>query len=154
MADTRPTQISPLRAVRLTLLLFLSPQRIADEEAKDNEDRAAIPSPTLARHRAYLVRSAFYSSLMIVLVSGAAGYAGGALMGSLPRCATTSTTAWLQIVGASVLLWGTLFVRGWEIQTGGGVSLTERINRWIYRALYCSGTALLVYSVAFPACKH
>ena len=45
------------------------------------------------------------------------------------------------------MLWGTLFVRGWEIQTYSGVTLVERVNRWLYRALYCSGTALIVASL-------
>lgn len=34
----------------------------------------------------------------------------------------------------------------------GGVSLTERVNQWIYRTLYCIGTAILVGSLALPAC--
>ena len=154
MADTRPTKISPSQAVRLTLLLLISPEKIEDEETKDNEIRKALPQPEFMRHRAHVVRSAFYSSFTLVLISGVTGYAGGTFMGSLSRCAPPSTTAWLQIVGASVLLWGTLFIRGWEIQTYGGMSLTERINQWVYRALYCTGTALVVYSIAFPACKH
>jgi hypothetical protein len=40
-----------------------------------------------------------------------------------------------------------LFVRGWDIQTLGGVTLTERVNRWIYRLLYCLGTAAIVTSL-------
>ena len=52
------------------------------------------------------------------------------------------------MTGAGLLLWGTLFVRGYDIQTYGGVTLTERVNQWVYRTMYCAGTALLVCSVA------
>jgi len=38
-------------------------------------------------------------------------------------------------------------VRGWDIQTISGVSLTERVNRWIYLLLYCLGTVVVVASL-------
>lgn len=154
MADTRPTKISAFEAVRLTALLLLSPGKIADEEAKDNEIRKILSQSKFKKHRAHVVRSAFYSSFALVLISAVLGYGGSIFMVSLSRCAPPSTTAGLQIAGAAILLWGTLFIRGWEIQTYGGVSLTERMNQWIYRFLYCTGTVLVVYSVAFPACKY
>jgi len=53
-----------------------------------------------------------------------------------------------QVFGAGLLLSGTLFVRGWEIQSWSGVTLTERVNQWIYRFLYCTGTAVLIWSLA------
>jgi hypothetical protein len=49
-----------------------------------------------------------------------------------------------------LLLWGTLFVRGWDIQTIGGVTLVERVNHWIYRTLYCLGTAVFIFSLSLP----
>lgn len=155
MADNRPTPTSLMRAFVLCVKLILTPERMEIEERKDDELRKTMSErDTVSTHRAVVVRRAFVSSFLLVLASGAVGYGAGTLMGSFHRCATTSTIAWLQIAGASLLLWGTLFIRGWEIQSYGGVTLTERVNQWIYRALYCTGTAVVVYSLAFPACKQ
>jgi hypothetical protein len=154
MADTRPTPVSPSRAIALCILLLVAPEQLAGEEKKDDELRKTLEPRPAEQHRAHIVRKALFTSLALVLVSALVGFVAAQLMGSLGRCAPTSTVALLQIVGASVLLWGTLFIRGWEIQSLGGVTLTERINQWLYRALYCVGTTLLVYSLAFPACKQ
>lgn len=154
MADTRPTPASPLRAFKLCLVVLFAPERMAEEDQRDDELRKELNTPPLTKpHRAIVVRKAFFSSLRLVLISGALGYAAGLAMQTLGRCATSASVMWLQMLGASLLLWGTLFIRGWEIQSYGGVTLTERANQWIYRTLYCAGTAFIVYSLAFPACK-
>ena len=155
MADTRPTPASPWRAFKLCLQVLFTPGEMQEEERRDGEYRKTMPAPPSTKnHRAFVVRRAFFSSFTLVLLSGAVGYVAGFAMGSLERCATSVTVSWLQIAGASLLLWGTLFIRGWEIQSYGGVTLTERVNQWIYRALYCIGTTVIVYSLAFPACKQ
>ena len=154
MADTRPTPASVGRALRLCAVLLLAPNRIEDEERKDDELRKTLAPSPQAPHRARIVQRAFFSSLGLVLTSALVGYALGSSMGALGRCVPPSTVAWLQMAGASVLLWGTLFIRGWEVQSWGGATLTERVNQWIYRALYCVGTALVVYSLAFPGCRQ
>jgi hypothetical protein len=153
MADTRPTPVSLARAVRLCLTVLFAPERMPAEDARDAEDRKQL-GPRAQEHSAYAVRRAFFQSLLLVLASGSLGYVAGVAMQHAGRCATQSTVAWLQIAGACVLLWGTLFIRGWEILTYGGVTPTERVNQWLYRTLYCTGTALVVYSLAFPACKQ
>ena len=66
-----------------------------------------------------------------------AGYALGQISTGIFGCATSNSVTALAVIGACLLLWGTLFVRGWEIQTYKGRSLTERVNQWLYRALYC-----------------
>lgn len=101
---------------------------------------------------AFVLRRAFLCSFLLVMASGGIGYLVGILAGATFTCASTKFVMWLQIFGASFLLWGTLFVRGWEIQTYVGHTLTERVNQWIYRALYCVGTTIIVFSVAWPAC--
>ena len=55
----------------------------------------------------------------------------------------------LAVVGTGVLLWATLAMKGWDIQTIDGVTLTERVNSWIFRILYWLGTALLVAAAAW-----
>lgn len=95
------------------------------------------------------------SSCARILRSACAGRSRGGLslglgIGNSLGCSTPKLIAWLQIAGTCLLLWGTLFVRGWNIQTYGGVTLTERVNQWLYRTLYCVGTAVLVSSLAWP----
>ena len=155
MADTRPTAISPWRAAHLCITLLLTPERMEQEEERDDELRKSMgPAPAEPRHRAFIVRSAFAKSCILVAAFGLIGYAAGSGMNYAGRCATPFTVALLQIAGASLLLWGTLFIRGWEVQTYCGVSLTERVNQWLYRTLYCVGTAVIVYSLAFPSCAR
>lgn len=60
-------------------------------------------------------------------------------------------TIFLQIVGTGLLLWGTLFVRGWEIQTWNGKTIVEKVNRWIYRIMYCLGTGIIVCSLIWSS---
>ncbi|WP_429501153.1 hypothetical protein ACQUFY_28130 (plasmid) [Robbsia andropogonis] len=57
-----------------------------------------------------------------------------------------TTQWWLQAGSAAILLWVTLFVRGWDIQTYGGRTLLEQANRTILVSLYFVGTALGVFS--------
>lgn len=154
MADTRPTPVGFLRAAHLCLLLVFSPARFIKAEEADRKARNNYIESVPSVNRAYVIRRAFFESLLLVLASGTAGYLGGRLMNSVGRCATPGTVAWLQIVGACILLWGTLFVRGWEVQSHSGVLPSERVNQWLYRFLYCIGTAVVVYSVSFSACKQ
>ena len=151
MADTRPTPVSIGRAVWLCLLLLFAPRRFAQAEQEDNAVRENFTSPSEDFHPSKVVRRAFFASLALVVVSGTFGYFIGTGATSIV-CATSGGIAWLQIIGACMLLWGTLFVRGWEIQTYSGVVLTERVNQWLYRFLYCVGTAVLVGSLAWQQC--
>jgi len=148
MADTRLTKISFIRATYLCLLVIFRPEKMAKEEEKDKEERKSFSQPPPpSEERACVIRRAFWSSLFLMIASAAIGYIVGQiidkLFGSMPKILITS----LQIIGVMLLLWGTLFVRGWEIQSYGGVTLSERVNKWIYRALYCIGTAIIICSV-------
>lgn len=67
-------------------------------------------------------------------------------------CVSTSAVGAFQIVGAMLLLWATVFVRGWDIQTIKGVSLPERVNRWLYLVLCFMGTIALVASLFLRVC--
>lgn len=150
MANTTPTPATFSRAVKLVVLFFLRPARFLELQAEDSAMRSAVANRTPIE-AALVVRRALFAALLLVIASAATGYALGVLSGRI-ACASPGTVAWIQIVGTSVLLWGTLFIRGWEIQTLSGVTLTERVNQWIYRGLYCIGTAVLVSSLAVPTC--
>ncbi len=151
MANTRPTPVGFVKAACLVWLLLTKPKRFLELQAEDSKASNAVTNPE-KEEGAFVVRRAFFKSLLLVLASGAVGYVTGLALGTANGCASASLVLWLQIVGASLLLWGTLFIRGWEIQTYGGVTFTERVNQWIYRALYCAGTAVLVCSLAWPQC--
>lgn len=152
MANTKPTPMSFFRAVHTVSLLLFKPKRFLEIQAENNALINSMAS-TAREDAALVLRRAFFSSFLLVLGSAGVGYSGGLVFGMAYGCVGASTIVWLQIVGTSVLLWGTLFIRGWDIQTIGGVSLTERANQWIYRCMYCVGTAVLVASVSVSTCK-
>lgn len=153
MADTRPTQVGLFGAVRLCVLLLCSPSKFIEAEQRDIDARKNYTTDEAAPHRAFIVRRIFITSLLLVLFSAAIGWGLATIVSALGRCSTPQTVVWLQVVGAGLLLWGTLFVRGWEIQTFSGGTFTERVNQWLYRFLYCAGTSVIVYSLAFPPCS-
>ncbi len=97
-----------------------------------------------------VIRRAFWLSLVLVLLSGAIGGFAGFVAGQVFGVASSHLISSLQVIGACILLWGTLFVRGWEIETYVGHTLIERVNQWLYRTLYCIGTAVLVASLIWP----
>ncbi len=153
MANTQPTPVSFLAAVRLVLLLIFKPKRFLELQAENSAVLNAVPN-VVREESAFVVRRVFFTSFLLVLVSAGFGYVVGLGLGQVIGCVSSGVIVWFQIVGTSLLLWGTLFIRGWDIQTYGGVSLTERVNQWIYRALYCAGTAILVASLALPSCAN
>jgi len=149
MANTRPTKISFLRATGICLLAVFSPQRFIAAENADNEQLNAIP-PCEPEKGVFKLRRALLRAFQLVAVSGAIGIGVGQFAYRICGPASNNVISFLQITGALILLWGTLAVRGWDIQTHGGVTLTERVNQWIYRFLYCCGSAALVLSLSWP----
>jgi hypothetical protein len=147
------TKLGAWRAVRLCVLAIVAPKQFAGENEKD----AALLNPTFEGAQpepgARVIFRAFWLSLLAVLGSVVVGYLVGQLSLAVVGCASSRVTTALVGVGAGVLLWGTLFVRGWQIQTYKGVSLVERVNQWLYRGLYCVGTGVVVWSISWPACK-
>jgi len=154
MADTRLTKVSFVRATYLCLLVIFRPEKLVKEEEKDSEERKKFSQPLPPpQQRALVIRRAFWTSLLLMIASASIGYIIGQVIngfvGSVPKILITS----FQVTGALLLLWGTLFVRGWEIQSYGGVTLSERANRWIYRALYCIGTTIIICSLTLSSNK-
>lgn len=146
------TKVGAWRVVCLCILAILSPKRFAEANEKDAlalnpTFEGAQPEPS-----AGVVFRAFWYSLLAVIGAMLAGLSLGRLSFGLMGCASSGAMTTLAVVGAGVLLWGTLFVRGWQVQTNKGVSLAERVNQWLYRALYCTGTAVVVWSVTWPGC--
>lgn len=147
------TKVGAWRVLCLCILAIVSPNRFSEANEKDAialnpTFEGAQPEPS-----ARVVFRAFWSSLLAVIGAMLVGLFLGRLSFGLMGCASSGAMTTLAVVGAGVLLWGTLFVRGWQVQTSKGVSLAERVNQWLYRALYCSGTAVVVWSVTWTGCK-
>jgi hypothetical protein len=149
MADTRPTKVGFSRAIYLCASLIFAPKKFRAEVEKDNQTRKNFSDPPEKNPSFMIVRRAVVMSFWLVLVSVLIGYCLDLIAAYFLGSVSNRTIAVLQILGVSLLLWGTLFVRGWEIETYCGVTLTERVNQWLYRALYCIGTATLVFSVGW-----
>lgn len=142
-----------LGAARLCWLLIANPKRFRELEAADSARLNAMPTEERAPDaHIQIVRRALLMSFLLVIASGAFGSVIALGFNALTGCASSGLVSWLQVAGASLLLWGTLFIRGWEILSWGGITFTERVNQWLYRFLYCVGTAIIVASLVWPTC--
>ena len=147
MADTRPTKLKFYKIIYLCFLAIFNPKKFIEEEKKDNEVRKNFPPAKDKEDRIYAVRRALWRSFRLLILSA---LFGGSIGLFLHYCCSQSPPFMiiiLQVVGAGLLLWGTLFVRGWEIRSWCGIMLTERVNQWIYRFLYCLGTGIIICSL-------
>ena len=54
------------------------------------------------------------------------------------------------VAGTLIILWSTLAVLG-EVQTFGGESPIEQVNRWLFKSAYFVGTLLIVYGTLSTA---
>jgi hypothetical protein len=151
MSDQSLPKTGLLRAGYLCFLAIFAPKRLVEQEGAQNEFRDGSGDRAQSERRVRLVNRAFWRSLLLVLLSAAIGFILGRVVGMFVESVLPQIVVGFQTVGTMVLLWGTLFIRGWEIQTLAGGTLAERVNRWIYQTLYCAGTATLVFSVALPS---
>jgi hypothetical protein len=149
MGSAKPPKISIAKAIYLCLLLMFSTDKFINEEKKDQEKRHKLPCDAYQTHGAFIVRNTLIKSLFLVLSAGFIGFLLGISLRYLANQPSTLVIKGSQIFGALLLLWGTLFVRGFEIQSYGGVNITEKVNQWIYRGLYFSGTAIVVLSLVW-----
>ena len=147
MADTRPTKLKFSKIIYLCCLAIINPKKLIKEEENDKEVRKNFPPAGQKEHHIYVVRRAFWHSLGFIILSALLGGLAGLSLHYNFTQPGSHLIAFLQVLGACLLLWGTLFIRGWEIQTYCDVTLTERVNRWIYRILYCTGTSIIVCSL-------
>jgi hypothetical protein len=144
-----------IRAARLCFLLVFWPAQFEEMEKehiarlnaseRENEEQR--------QPRLWPVPQTLAKSFFVVVGAVLLGGLIGSILGDIFGCASATTNNGLQIGGAGVLLWGTLFVRGWEIQTFEGETLTERVNRWIYRALSFVGTTVFFCAIFLPQCE-
>lgn len=142
-----PTKVTFLKAIYLCGLAIVYPSQLERLEIEDSAKLEDAPEVSRARS----VYHAFWLSLgLIVLFSVIGAFAGFALkeLHGMPSVVTINI---LQTIGAGLLLWGTLFVRGFEIQSYSCATLGERVNQWLYRAMYCTGTTIIICSLVWVA---
>ncbi|MDA8137365.1 MAG: hypothetical protein M0036_01825 [Desulfobacteraceae bacterium] len=147
MGNPTPTKIHFFQACYFCLLAIFCPSKLEVEEKKDNEQRAQLPKTDNSSAR--IINYAFWSSFLLILLFSMIGALAGYTLSCALGVPSRGVISFLQILGASLLLWGTLFIRGFEIVTFDTVSLTERVNQWLYRAMYCFGTSLIIMSLVW-----
>ena len=127
MGNPTPTKINFFQACCFCMLAIFCPKKLEVADEKDREKRANFPKTDISN--AKMINYAFWNSLLLIcifsLIGGLAGYALKCTLGA----PTQKMVSLLQITGAALLLWGTLFVKGFEIATYDTVSLTERVNQ-------------------------
>jgi hypothetical protein len=147
MADTRLTKLNLTKIISLCFLAIFAPKKFIHEEEADNKIREGFTPVREKPHSIYAVTKAFWVSLICIILSASFGALVGLVLKLCFNNPSASAIYLLQIFGASILLWGTLFIRGWEIQTYSGITLTERVNQWLYRVLYLLGTSIIICSI-------
>ena len=125
--------------------------RRLEDDSRRPESEGKRKDEAFLKHKAQIVRRAFWHSLLLVAFAIACGsffgYLGGRLIGPI----SGSWSKALQYTGIGFLLWAVLGKQGWNIQTIGGKTLPELVNQWIYRGLCVVGSLFLAMAVAWPA---
>jgi ABC-type dipeptide/oligopeptide/nickel transport system permease subunit len=116
--------------------------QIGLDRQKDLEE-SALQSASRIRH-------SFKIGFGLALLTLIGGYGLGILLGYLLGPARRIIIALLQSFAALIILGATLSLAGWEIQTFGGKTLSEKVNRWLYQISYVIGTGILVASLTWP----
>lgn len=96
-----------------------------------------------------VVSRAFWTAVAVVAAAALIGALAGLGLGRAFGSPTSKGVAVLQIIGASILLLATIYVRGPAIETYDRETLIERVDRWIYCGGYFLGTAAIVVSLAW-----
>lgn len=134
--------------------LIFSSTAFLDAEERNTEAANAPRKGASIAERAALVRRAFWRSATLVLLAFVVGGLIAAAMRWVGYALYPRWQLFLQAMSAAILLWDTVFVRGWDIQSYGGAMLTERANRTLYLILYVSGTTLDVFATLSPTLSH
>jgi hypothetical protein len=137
-------KIGIIKKFHLFVTVIFHPQKFEDYGKEyENINKTKNPSD------AYLLRREFFLSftkIIAIVIIGTIVGMGCLLFFGKPEEILTNI---LQILGAVFILQGTLFLRGWEIQTFGGKQLSEKMNQWIYRFLISFGTFIIVMALSW-----
>jgi hypothetical protein len=141
MALKEPKRLSPGATVRVCWLAIIAPDKFEEFERKFDLDLNDRPDDK--RRRLDFVRRGYWEAMIWMITALVIGGVIGIILRSLGGPAPFAA-ALIAICGTAILLWATLSFQGWPIQSYSDTTLTERVNRWLYRFLYALGTCLLV----------
>ena len=147
MTDYQTPSIPKRMMVLLCCLVLFSPKRFA---------RTAAPFDTLPEHHqintdhAAKIRRAFWGAGITVAASAVSGWMLSVWFFRTWSYASPRAITSCQVAATLIILWATLAVRGWDIQTIDGTTMTESVNQWLFRFAYFCGTTLLVLSLFWP----
>lgn len=149
MAVMIPTRLSFKVKLKAMIYFFFSKKKFERMQEDDNSKRESLPEKDIStiEMQIIIVRRALFQSLILVLISLLFAFFIYFVIPEHYVLKETLIPLILQLSGALLLLWATLFVRGWEIQTYSGVTLIERVNRWIFKSMYFIGTISLLLGI-------
>src|SRR5690606_34769481 len=133
--------------IRAILIALFSPASFAAEEEGYNALLKVRPQASPPAN-IFLVRNGLWSALYWTT---GASVLGAMLSLLLVRSGflLTGVATGIAIGGAMMLLYATLALQGWPIQSIRGETLAEQVNRWIFRTLYVVGTFLVIWGSAW-----
>ncbi|MGH7814214.1 MAG: hypothetical protein ACREQI_09455 [Candidatus Binataceae bacterium] len=120
--------------LRAMALLFFRPSRLAELCDGEYQQFALI--------RTSLCRSLVCSAFTVVV-----GVIAGAALRFTPAAENPHVAVALQLAAAAIVLWATLGLVGWKIQTWNGETLPEKVNQALFKCLYVLGTFLIIVSL-------
>ncbi len=141
MTSPKPTPLSLVQKARLVWLMAVSPEKFIQEEIEDNV-RLNGGGPRQGSDSIHKVRKDYSSAFLWAVSAMVAGGLSGWALGQLSGASNFWDIA-VSLAGGAILLWASLALQGWNIQTWDGVTLSERLNQWVFRTLYFIGTTLI-----------
>ncbi len=102
-----------------------------------------------AIQRTRKLRAAVFTAIGITVGAIICGLVAGRILRYFTGPAPLVATIVLQVIGAGVILGATLAEVGREIQSWKQQTLPEKVNRWVFRALYVVGTFVFVVSIGW-----
>ena len=134
-------------AVWATVLAIFAPARFLHFQERVTKP-LGIPAAS-DNNTVKVVSRGFWTAVVVVFAAGIFGWLVGLSLGRLAGPPTPRCIVALQIVGASILLLATIYLRGPAIETYDRETLIERVDRWIYVCGYFLGTAVIVTSLVW-----
>ena len=104
-----------------------------------------------ALERTRKIRQALFVSILVTIATIAVGWLIGLTLRKAFGPAPSFLLSVLQIMGAGTILGATLAEIGRQIESWGGKTLPEKVNLWLFRALYVLGTFVFVLSLGWSS---
>lgn len=102
-----------------------------------------------ARNQTIKIRHSYGKAFLLVIIAIMLSYLTTFLAYPIVGAVSSTVILILQIVASGILLGATVGIVGWEIQTMGGKTLPEKVNRDIFHILYFVGTYILLLSLTW-----